>query len=640
MTIQHKLRTIEMSTSGAIVTGHREFHYRWVWHLKSSPEMLWPLVANTDRFNRDTNVPKITLMNDEPIVNGRRKLKMYRIALGPLKLVPIVWYEEPFEWMQPHRFGVVRNYVKGPVRQMRVQADLNRLPDGSTEAVYQVWIIPANLLGYAAIPLQVGFLSARDFKRVFHEYDRLAQENRRPDVELAPATSLAAGGRERLMRGRTSLRAQGAEEALIDRLFDLIEHGDELTLMRLRPYALADAWGADRRAVLTLCLMATRAGLLDLRWELLCPQCRGAKEVDAHLEDVNPQVHCDVCNIDFDVNFEYSVELTFRPNDSVRMVEDTLFCMGGPQVTPHIAAQAMVAPGEQVQVEPELEPGRYRVRALTLQGAEPLRAAENGDAEAVIAATGQWHTQERIISLRPRIIFENDTADAQLFILERMRWSDQAVTAAEVTSMQVFRDLFSNEALRSNIQMSVGGMTLMFTDLRGSTRLYREIGDAPAFGRVMDHFDVLREFVAAHDGAIVKTLGDAVMAVFRRPVNAVLAAMEAQAALANPDRMREPLLLKVGINTGSAIAVTLNDRLDYFGTTVNLAARLTEASTGSDIVVSDSVRHDPEVTQLLDLRDVTCFSDSFIMQIRGFDDAPLRLHRIGLTKLNQRQISG
>lgn len=640
MVNQSKLRTIEMSTSGAVVTGHREFHYRWVWHLKSSPEMLWPLVSNTDRFNRDTHVPSIIQLTDESLSNGRRKLRMHRITLGPLKLVPIVWYEEPFEWMQPHRFGVVRNYIKGPVRQMRVQADLNRLPDNSTEAIYQVWITPANVLGYAAIPFQVGLLSARDFKRVFHAYDKLAWENRRPEIQLAPATRLSSGGRERLTRSRALLRSQGADERLIDQLFSLIEHGDDLTLMRLRPYALADAWGADRRAVLTLCLLTTRAGLLDLRWELLCPQCRGANEVDGHLEDVNPLVHCKSCNIDYEVNFEYSVELTFRPNDSVRVIEETLFCMGGPQVTPHITAQGMVAPGESLLVEPELDPGRYRVRTMTVQGAQPVRVEEGGADEAVIATSGQWHSGERVLGLRPRITFENDTADAQLFIMERLSWSDQAVTAAEVTSLQVFRDLFSNEALRSNIQMSVGGMTVMFTDLRGSTRMYREIGDAPAFGRVMDHFEVIRRAVIAHDGAIVKTAGDAVMAVFRRPVNALLAAMDAQAALAQPDGTREPLALKVGINTGPAIAVTLNERLDYFGTTVNLAARLTETSEGTDIVVSDPVRHDPEVAHMLDLRDVTCFSQSFAMQIRGFDDAPLRLYRIGLTQLNQRQISG
>src|SRR4029079_4399664 len=162
---------------------------------------------------------------------------------------------------------------------------------------------------------------------------------------------------------------------------------------------------------------------------------------------------------------------------------------------------------------------------------------------------------------------QNATDSEQLLILERIAWGDQAATAAEVTALQVFRDLFSNEALRAGEQISVGTLTVLFTDLRQSTRLYREIGDATAFGRVMNHFDVLKKFIADRDGAIVKTIGDAVMAVFRNPVNAVLAMLEAQAALADPTTGTMPLLLKAGLHTGPCIAVTLNDRLDYFGST-------------------------------------------------------------------------
>src|SRR5204862_6366444 len=105
---------------------------------------------------------------------------------------------------------------------------------------------------------------------------------------------------------------------------------------------------------------------------------------------------------------------------------------------------------------------------------------------------------------------KNETDAEQLLILERMEWSDQATTAAEVTALQVFRDLFASEALRPGEQISVGTLTVLFTDLRNSTRMYREIGDATAFGRVMNDFDILRQAIADEGGALVKTLGDAV----------------------------------------------------------------------------------------------------------------------------------
>jgi class 3 adenylate cyclase len=214
----------------------------------------------------------------------------------------------------------------------------------------------------------------------------------------------------------------------------------------------------------------------------------------------------------------------------------------------------------------------------------------------VYASRVGWPDEELSIATSPALQFDNQTSDEQLFILERVAWTDQAATAAEVTLLQMFRDLFANEALRPGERISVGSLAVMFTDLRNSTRLYREIGDAPAFGVVMSHFDVLRDAVIAEGGAIVKTIGDSVMAIFRNPAAALRAALRAQQELGSLPR---PLALKAGIHYGPCIAVTLNDRLDYFGSTVNIASRLETLSTGDDVIVSMPVREDPEVAEWL-----------------------------------------
>jgi class 3 adenylate cyclase len=164
----------------------------------------------------------------------------------------------------------------------------------------------------------------------------------------------------------------------------------------------------------------------------------------------------------------------------------------------------------------------------------------------------------------------------------------------------------------------VGSLTVLFTDLRGSTQLYRQIGDAPAFGLVLDHFEVLRRVVNQQDGVIVKTIGDAVMAVFRAPADALRAAVLAQRELP------QPLQLKVGIHYGPCIAVTLNDRLDYFGSTVNIAARLESLSLGDDIIISSAVHDDPEVAEWLQGVNVT----SLKAALKGFDDEHFELWRI------------
>jgi hypothetical protein len=99
-----------------------------------------------------------------------------------------------------------------------------------------------------------------------------------------------------------------------------VEHGDDLDLTRIRPYAQADSWSEPRREVLEACFRATRAGLLDLQWDLLCPMCRGPQASTGSLREINPNIHCSGCQIDFTVSFDRFVEVTFRPNASVRLI--------------------------------------------------------------------------------------------------------------------------------------------------------------------------------------------------------------------------------------------------------------------------------------------------------------------------------
>jgi class 3 adenylate cyclase len=426
--------------------------------------------------------------------------------------------------------------------------------------------------------------------------------------------------------------AQGTDPGLVALLVDYIENADKFALARMRPYALARQMNQPRRAVLEACLCATRAGILDLQWNLICPMCRGGSGLGS-LQELGANVHCPGCNIDFLVNFEQSVELTFRPNPSIRKTAGDLFCVGGPQVTPHITAQQLLPPHSSRAIELSLDAGRYRLRTMGLSGWQHLRAVDNGAGEVTLRATNDgWINEELEIARSAHISFENATADEQLFILERTVWSDEAATAAEVTALQVFRDLFASEALRPGEQISVGTLTVLFTDLKDSTRMYREIGDATAFGRVMNHFDILKDAIAAEDGALVKTIGDAVMAVFRCPSGAVRAMLHAQEKLSAPADGTRPLSLKAGLHTGPCIAVTLNDRLDYFGSTVNMAARLEAQSTGDDVVISSAVYYDPEVRELLGNPDEGFTANRFEMPLKGFDQEQFELWRVTRTR--------
>ena len=602
---------------------YREIHYRWEYDLKSTPEKLWSFVADTNRFNRDTGVPSV--QDDDGkhqrLRNARRRLRLSFLGL------PLEWEEQPFEWVRPSRFGVTRTYTRGPVAELRVLAELSPQAGGGTRLNYQVWARPQSLLGFLVVPLQIGILSARRFARAFRRYDQSATtEVLLPEEETA--AELSAIARSRLDAARERLISEGVPASIAARLVTYIEQADDFSLARMGPYVLADEWGESRRAVLEACLRATRAGILDLRWDLLCPLCRGPQESETSLSEISSKVHCETCRIDFTVNFDRFVEITFRPNASVRSVETKDYCMGSPQKTPHIVAQQLLAPQTSRTISMPLEEGRYRLRVLELPGERLLTITAGGEKAGSVRVLEQVSGPELNLSTYSTLHFENLSAAEQLFIVERLSWSDQAATAAEVTALQIFRDLFSSEALRPGDQISVGTLTVLFTDLRNSTRLYREIGDATAFGRVMNHFDVLKKAIAEEDGALVKTIGDAVMAVFRNPASALNAMLRAQKTLASPPDGSAPLTLKAGIHIGPCIAVTLNDRLDYFGSTVNMAARLESLSTGNDVVISAAVYNDPEVRELIAAAAGSLEAERFEIELKGFDQERFELWHV------------
>ena len=595
----------------------QQFYFDWHWDLRSPPEAIWPLASDTNRFNRDTGQPEIEMLDN---MKGTKHLRM------KLPVIRVEWEEEPFEWIYPYSFGVLRTYSRGPIEEMRVKVNFDPRPEGGTHVRYQTWMKTGNIFARLAIPFAIGVIAKNRFENVLRAYDRLASESG-PRIGIGRPGGLSAKGRARFKSLSETLIQQGTDSSLMAHLEDFLERSDELSVQRIRPYALADRWGVNRRAVLEMFLRATRAGILDMSWDLLCPSCRGTTEGHTNLGDVRGRSHCDTCQIDFTVNFDHNIEVVFRPNPSVRAVEfDAAFCVGSPQLQPHVVMAQSISPLHSLPVNLKLEPGRYTLRASNVPGSVSLLADEKGPSKADIRVTSfGWPPEQGHLSLVPTLHLINATEVEQTFQLERTAWSDQAATAADVTALQVFRDLFASEVVRPGEEISIGSVTLLFTDLRDSTRLYRRIGDASAFGRVREHFQILEEAITSEGGGIVKTMGDSVMATFRNPVAALRAVWNAQTQIAE---YGEPMLwLKVGLHMGPCIVVNLNDRLDYFGSTVNIAARLPGFSQGGELVFTEEVYNDPEIQEFLagsvKPDSLTCFTGT----LKGFDE-PFTMWRL------------
>ena len=123
-----------------------------------------------------------------------------------------------------------------------------------------------------------------------------------------------------------------------------------------------------------------------------------------------------------------------------------------------------------------------------------------------------------------------------------------------------------------------------------------------AYDLVCQHFRVLAEIVASEGGAIVKTIGDAVMATFPTPDRALAAALRMREAMSriNVERKNEDLLLKIGIHEGPCLAVVLNETQDYFGQTVNIAARVQGLASSRAIFVTKSIVDDQNSQKILE----------------------------------------
>ena len=176
------------------------------------------------------------------------------------------------------------------------------------------------------------------------------------------------------------------------------------------------------------------------------------------------------------------------------------------------------------------------------------------------------------------------------------------LTAKRLLTNQTFRELYRTSTLDVDQRLKITSLTFLFTDLKGSTDLYERVGDLVAFDIVKEHFRILNEIISDESGAVVKTIGDAVMATFATPDRALAAALRIRRAMRalNDERSNEDLLLKIGIHEGPCLAVTLNDRQDYFGQTVNIASRVQGLAVSQSILATGSVVGNPHATTLLE----------------------------------------
>jgi class 3 adenylate cyclase len=418
----------------------------------------------------------------------------------------------------------------------------------------------------------------------------------------------------------------------------LVREGSDRALCRVNALAFASINGLDEERVIAAFLHAARLGLFELSWNVLCPGCGGVLHTNATLKTVDRREYsCALCAAGYEPTLDEMVEVTFTVSPRVRRIaahdphalsfveyHRQMFWASGVDLPPDETFERLIA--EMTLEAIELSPGGTAVLSLNLPAqfiivfdpvthaaqfldvkGEPTRDRQN-----LTVVFNKLRAPTGTVELRPgplRLHIENRTdvrtlpgvwiaGDAMHELLGRRK---PFLTAKRLLTNQTFRDVYGAQILNADQRLKISSLTFLFTDLKGSTALYDRVGDLAAFEIVRAHFGVVTGIVAAEAGAVVKTIGDAVMATFPTPHRAVAAALRMREAMRqlNEERGSEDLLLKIGIHEGPCLAVMLNERQDYFGQTVNIAARVQGLAASRAIFASGKVMETPESAKLL-----------------------------------------
>ena len=572
-------------------------------------------LADTARFNEAAGLPK-----HEIIETPREDGSVEYLGRAKLGRTELEWEDHPVNWVHGRWFEHRRTFRKGPLRHMNARLTFTSTRHGC-RGEYQLEADAANLVGKAVLATKFFTAAERDFGRLADDAREFAAGRSEREFDV-PLPDLSPGAEERIEPLIEELDKTPYGNGLARRLADYVKERQEVDVVSIRLLRLARLWGTPVRETIEVCLQAVKSGLLGMRWDLLCPRCQIGKSSNIALDQLPTGAHCPSCNVDFDRNFTENLELAFHPSRAIRDIDGREYCLFGPMSTPHVKVQLTLEPGERRTEEIELFPGMYRAR--TLEPGEEITISHEGGGFPEICAEGT-----DIVTGDPaeprRIALHNKTDRRLTFMVEEFAWRRDALTAHKATTLQAFRDLFEEQLLRPGDDVDIDHVTIMFTDLKGSTALYEKIGDSQACHLVRQHFAVLGKAVRENNGAIVKTIGDAIMASFSNPLDGLNCGIQIHRDFEtfNAHSGRTPVTIKVGLHVGRCISVTLNNRLDYYGTAANKAARLEGESLGGDVVFSEKFAEDPSVAPLA--RELE--AERHLATLKGFPD-PVPYYRI------------
>jgi len=606
------------------------FSYSWQIHSAGTPLQLWPYISDTNRFFKDVG----QLPVQEAMISHDLPRHFAQLEYDHLRRADI-WQEQPYRWEAPHYLKIFRDYQRGPYEELSIKIELTPLltkKQNGTNILITFEGKSRGLMGSLRTKTHFSKAFKQRLKNVIKRYDESIATQQLPKKKTSSLLlSFKNPGKWRELRKK--LASASNEPIISRRIIDLLRYSDEQDLKEIEPLKLSELWAFPLHRVLETAYHAVILNILNMEWKQVCPRCRRTLKVSRRLFEISHSHYCNHCGDTMELDLNNTTQVIFKSHPLVRKISDNEYCVSGPQHRPHVIMQQYVKPGAKHFVNLMLPDGKYRVRTDTLDRDIHVRPDMKGlDNVTLTLEEGEKEKGETLLSPQSDMIVKNKADHPLLISIEDRRWTNYGVSAGEVTSQQLFRECFPKEYLRQSEKMKCEDLTVLFTDLIDSSSIYSDSGDEEAINTVMDHFEVLRKIIREERGAIVKTIGDAIMAVFREPASAVRAYQRAQKFFFDSGESDTLIRLKGGLHHGNCYAVTLNNRIDYFGNTVNFAARLVEKASRDELVISSKTLYNPHLERFLDQDDIYCKIDSFSSKLKGFGDEKYTIKRLNLQK--------
>lgn len=605
--------------------GQKQLHH-WEFDLKISPESLWPYISDINRLLRKlgaTPVTRSSVSRDLPkgfLELSHNKLKSY-----------VTWTEEPFVWEKPFRYSVKRYYKMGPLKEISFSAESVPSETGTSLSV-RAQILPFKKAFSFPIKLYVEYFIRRRLTNYLAGVEESIRKDLKP-YELTKKPKLVRGADRKISKLKKELVELSKRKRIVNRLIELIKYAEDEDLERIHPYALAEYWGEKKFSVLNVFLHAAKLDLLDFGWDVCCPKCKSPKNHFRKMMEARVHLFCEDCETDYKMDFNRNMHMVFKPHPLIRKLSDNKYSFGGPDCKAHRVLQQYIGIGEERYPQLELEEGTYLFRSHNHEGYLILHARQDGVDNISIAIQDEEIQQQEItISTTPNLTLGNHSSKKNVCFIDKMNWKSEAIYASEVSSSPDFKTLFAKETLKDTSKVQASEVTMLFTDLMNSTELYVQEGDESAIGRVMGHFKIIEQIVAEERGGIVKTIGDSVMAVFWQPVSALKAVQRIQQIFTTSSSVGESFKIKAGIHYGDCTAVNLNGRIDYFGTTVNIASRMVDIASEKEVMISEAVFNHPDVRLYLEKNEKAFFVKEAMKELKGFEEEEFKVKKIKLER--------